>query len=95
MALEQVSAITKSTYLNTINGYVIQYNVSQDEGQNAQSVNGIINKANVSFGDITINSDGSKYINFKKGISDDDSKAIYEAVLSDASSIFAQRNTTE
>lgn len=95
MALEQVSAVTTSKYFNAVNDYSIQYNVTQDEGQNAQSVTGTIKKADVRFGSITVNADGSKYINFDKGVSDDDSKAIYEVVLSDASSIFAQRNTTE
>lgn len=93
--LEQVSAVTTSKYLNAVNDYNIQYMIVQDEGQNAQSVTGTIKKADVRFGSITVNADGSKYINFDKGVSDDDSKAIYEAVLSDASSIFAQRNTTE
>ena len=90
--LERVSAVTTSKYFNAVNDYNIQYTIVQDEGQNAKSVTGTVKKADVRFGDITVNADGSKYINFNKGISDDDSKAIYEAVLSDASVIFSQRN---
>lgn len=93
--LEQVSAVTTAKYFNAVNDYSIQYTIVQDEGHNAQAVTGTVKKADVHFGSITVNADGSKYINFDKGISDDDSKAIYEAVLQDASSIFAQRNTTE
>ena len=74
--LEQVSAVTTSKYFNAVNDYSIQYNVTQDEGQNAQSVTGTIKKADVRFGSITVNADGSKYINFDKAISDDDTKDI-------------------
>ena len=93
MALEQVSSVVKSTYLNTVAGYDIQYNVAQDEGQNVQSVMGTVKKADVVFGYITINADGRKSISFDKPISNADS--IYGAILSDTASIISQRNKTE
>lgn len=40
MALEQVSSVVKSTYLNNVAGYEIQYNIAQDEGQSVKSVTG-------------------------------------------------------
>ena len=95
MALEQVSSVVKSTYLNNVSGYDIQYNVAQDEGQNVTSIMGAIKKADVRFGYITINADGTKNISFDKPVSDEDSEAIYTAVLSDTKSIFEQRNKTE
>jgi hypothetical protein len=95
MGLEQISSVIKSTYLNTASGYEIQYNVNQDEGQNAKSVIGTIKKADVRFGYITINSDGTKNISFEKPISSDDSKTIYATVLTDAEAIFSQRKKTE
>lgn len=93
MALEQVSSVVKSTYLNNVAGYDIQYNVAQDEGQNVISITGTVKKADVRFGYITINADGTKNISFDRPISDDDSEAIYTAALSDTKSIFGQRNT--
>ncbi len=93
MALEQVSSVVKSTYLNNVAGYDIQYNVAQDEGQNVISITGTVKKADVRFGYITINADGTKNISFDRPISDDDSEAIYTAALSDTKSIFEQRNT--
>lgn len=95
MALEQVSSVVKSTYLNSIAGYEIQYNVAQDEGQSVKSVTGTVKKADVRFGYITINADGTKNISFDKPISDADSEAVYSAVLSDVKSIFEQRNKVE
>ena len=50
MALEQVSSVVKSTYLNNVAGYDIQYNVAQDEGQNVTSITGTVKKADVRFG---------------------------------------------
>lgn len=82
MALEQVSSVVKSTYLNNVAGYDIQYNVAQDEGQNVTSITGTVKKADVRFGYITINADGTKNISFDRPISDDDSEAIYTAALS-------------
>lgn len=95
MALEQVSSVVKSTYLNTVAGYDIQYNVAQDEGQNVQSVMGTVKKADIRFGYITINADGTKNVSFDKPISDEDSLAVYSAALADTKSIFEQRNKTE
>lgn len=95
MALEQVSSVVKSTYLNSISGYEIQYNIAQDEGKNVQSITGTIKKADVRFGYITINADGTKNISFDKPISDEDSEAIYRTALADAKSIFEQRNKVE
>lgn len=95
MALEQISSVVKSTYLNTVAGYDIQYNVAQDEGQNVQSVMGTVKKADIRFGYITINADGTKNVSFDKPISDEDSEAVYAAALADASVIFNQRNKTE
>lgn len=95
MALEQVSSVVKSTYLNTVSGYDIQYNVAQDEGQKVLSVTGTVKKADVRFGYIMINADGTKSISFDKPISDADSEAIYVATLADAKSIFEQRNKME
>lgn len=62
MALEQVSSVVKSTYLNNVAGYDIQYNVAQDEGQNVTSITGTVKKADIRFGYITINADGTKKI---------------------------------
>lgn len=94
MALEQVSSVVKSTYLNSVSGYEIQYNIAQDEGESVKSVTGTVKKADVRFGYITINADGTKNISFDKPISDEDSTAIYVAVLADAKLIFEQRNKT-
>ena len=44
MALEQVSSVVKSTYLNNVAGYDIQYNVAQDEGQNVTSITGTVKR---------------------------------------------------
>lgn len=95
MALEQVSSVVKSTYLNSVSGYEIQYNIAQDEGKNVQSITGTIKKADVRFGYITINADGTKNISFDKPISDEDSEAIYRTALADTKSIFEQRNKVE
>lgn len=94
MALEQVSSVIKSTYLNSVSGYEIQYNIAQDEGESVKSVTGTVKKADVRFGYITINADGTKDISFDKPISDEDSTAIYVSVLADAKLIFEQRNKT-
>lgn len=95
MALEQVSSVVKSTYLNTVAGYDIQYNVAQDEGETVKSVTGVVKKADVRFGYITINADGTKNVSFDKPIQDADSEAIYAAALADSKAIFDQRNKTE
>lgn len=95
MALEQVSSVVKSTYLNSVSGYDIQYNVAQDEGQKVMSVMGTVKKADIRFGYITINADGTKNVSFDKPISDADSEAVYKAALADAKAIFEQRNKTE
>lgn len=92
MALEQVSSVIKSTYLNNVAGYEIQYNIAQDEGQNVKSVTGTIRKADVRFGYININADGTLSISIDKPMPDEDSTAIYIAALADADSIFTQRN---
>lgn len=92
MALEQVSSVVKSTYLNNVAGYEVQYNITQDEGENVKSVTGTVKKADVRFGYIIINADGTKNISFDKPIPDADSEAIYTAALADAKSIFEQRN---
>lgn len=92
MALEQVSATVKSSYINEVSGYSIQYNVTQDEGQNAQIVTGFVKKADIRFGYVSIGADGTKNINFEKGISDEDSVSLYNAILADAKAIFAERN---
>lgn len=95
MALEQVSSVVKSTYLNSVSGYEIQYNVAQDEGENVKSVTGTVKKADIRFGYITINADGTKNLSFDKPISDSESEAVYSAVLSDSRQIFEQRNKVE
>lgn len=95
MALEQVSSVVKSTYLNSVSGYEIQYNVAQDEGENVKSVTGTVKKADIRFGYITINADGTKTVSFDKPISDSESEAVYSAVLSDSRQIFEQRNKVE
>lgn len=92
MALEQVSSVIKSTYLNNVSGYEIQYNISQDEGLEVKSVAGTVKKADVRFGYIYINADGTKNISFDRPIPDADSEAIYKAALSDVKDIFEQRN---
>ena len=92
MALEQVSSVVKSTYLNNVAGYEVQYNITQDEGENVKSVTGTVKKADVRFGYIIINADGTKNISFDKSIPDADSEAIYTAALADAKSIIEQRN---
>ena len=76
MALEQVSSVVKSTYLNNVAGYEVQYNITQDEGENVKSVTGTVKKADVRFGYIIINADGTKNISFDKSIPDADSEAI-------------------
>lgn len=95
MALEQVSSVVKSTYLNNVAGYEVQYNITQDEGENVKSVTGTVKKADVRFGYIIINADGTKNVSFDKPIQDADSEAIYTAVLADAKSIFEQRNKVD
>lgn len=95
MALEQVSSVVKSTYLNNVAGYEVQYNITQDEGENIKSVTGTVKKADVRFGYIIINVDGTKNISFDKPIPDADSEAIYAATLADSKIIFEQRNKTE
>lgn len=60
MALEQVSSVVKSTYLNNVAGYEVQYNITQDEGENVKSVTGTVKKADVRFGYIIINADGDQ-----------------------------------
>lgn len=95
MALEQVSSVVKSTYLDSVSGYEIQYNVAQDEGENVKSVTGTVKKADIRFGYITINADGTKTVSFDKPISDSESEAVYSAVLSDSRQIFEQRNKVE
>lgn len=95
MALEQVSSVVKSTYLNNVAGYEVQYNITQDEGENIKSVTGTVKKADVRFGYIIINVDGTKNISFDKPIPDADSEAIYAATLVDSKIIFEQRNKTE
>lgn len=95
MALEQVSSVVKSTYLNNVAGYEVQYNITQDEGENVKSVTGTVKKADVRFGYIIINADGTKNISFDKPIPNADSEAIYTAALADAKSIFEQRNKIE
>lgn len=95
MALEQVSSVVKSTYLNSVSGYDIMYNVAQDEGEKVLSVTGTVKKADIRFGYITINVDGTKTISFDKPVPDADSEAIYVAALADAKAIFEQRNKTE
>lgn len=92
MALEQVSSFIKSTYLNNVSGYELQYNITQDEGQHVKSVQATIKKGDVLFGYIYINADGTKNISFDRPIPDADSEAIYSAALADASQIFEQRN---
>ncbi|WFE84972.1 hypothetical protein [Parabacteroides chongii] len=92
MALEQVSSVVKSTYLNNVAGYEIQYNIAQDEGQSVKSVTGTIKKADVRFGYININVDGTLNISIDKPIPEEDSTAIYIAALADAKNIFTQRN---
>lgn len=92
MALEQVSSVVKSTYLNNVAGYEVQYNITQDEGENVKSVTGTVKKADVRFGYIAINADGTKNISFDRSIPDTDSEAIYSVVLADAAQIFEQRN---
>ena len=62
MALEQVSSVVKSTYLNNVAGYEVQYNITQDEGENVKSVTGTVKKADVRFGYIIINADGEPRI---------------------------------
>lgn len=74
MALEQVSSVVKSTYLNNVVGYEVQYNITQDEGENVKSVTGTVKKADVRFGYIIINADGTKNISFDKSIPDADSE---------------------
>lgn len=95
MALEQVSSVVKSTYLNSVGGYEIQYNVAQDEGECVKSVTGTVKKADIRFGYITVNADGTKTISFDKTISDSESEAVFSAVLSDSRQIFEQRNKVE
>lgn len=95
MALKQVSSVVKSTYLNNVAGYEVQYNITQDEGENVKSVTGTVKKADVRFGYIIINADGTKNISFDKPIPNADSEAIYTAALADAKSIFEQRNKIE
>lgn len=95
MALEQVSSVVKSTYLNSVSGYEIQYHVAQDEGESVKSVTGTVKKADIRFGYITVNADGTKIISFDKPIPDSESEAVYSAVLSDSRQIFEQRNKVE
>ena len=71
------------------------YNVAQDEGEKVLSVTGTVKKADIRFGYITINVDGTKTISFDKPVPDADSEAIYVAALADAKAIFEQRNKTE
>lgn len=92
MALKQVSSVVKSTYLNSVSGYDIMYNVAQDEGEKVLSVTGTVKNADIRFGYIAINVDGTKTISFDKPVPDADSEAIYTAALADAKSIFEQRN---
>ncbi len=92
MALEQVSSVVKSTYLNSVSGYDIMYNVAQDEGEKVLSVTGTVKKADIRFGYIAINVDGTKTISFDKPVPDADSEAIYVAALADAKAILEQRN---
>lgn len=92
MALEQISSVVKSTYLNNVSGYELQYNITQDEGQHVKSVQAAVKKGDVRFGYIYINADGTKNISFDRPIPDADSEAIYSAALADASQIFEQRN---
>lgn len=92
MALKQVSSVVKSTYLNSVSGYDIMYNVAQDEGEKVLSVTGTVKKADIHFGYIAINVDGTKTISFDKPVPDADSEAIYVAALADAKAIFEQRN---
>lgn len=92
MALEQISSIVKSTYLNNVAGYEIQYNIAHDEGQSVKSVTGSIKKADVRFGYVNVNADGTSNISFDKPVSEEDSAAIYIAALADAKNILTQRN---
>ena len=95
MALKQVSSVVICTYLNNVAGYEILYNIAQDEGRSVKSVTGTIKKADVRFGYININADGTLSISIDKPMSDEDSAAIYIAALADAKYIFEQRNKTE
>lgn len=92
MALQQIVATVKSSYINEVSGYTVEYNVTQDEGQNAKSVTGYIKKAGVRFGYISVDADGSKNINLEKGISDEDSVLLYSTIVTDVKAIFAERN---
>lgn len=92
MALKQVLSVVICTYLNNVAGYEIQYNIAQDEGRSVKSVTGTIKKADVQFGYININADGTLNISIDKSMSEEDSTAIYIAALADAKDIFTQRN---
>ena len=92
MALKQVSVKVNSNYINEVSGYTIEYNISQIEGYNAESVNGSIKKDGKRLGNIMVEANGAKNVYLEPGISDEDSILLYNTVVTDAKEMFAERN---
>lgn len=90
--LEKVSSTVRSQFTNTVNGYTLNYGVTQEEGQDAKSVNCAVRKSDQKAGFVTVNADGTRYVSFEKLTSDEDMVAILSTVAKDAATIFEQRN---
>lgn len=88
----KLSEVIRTAYSNSINGYDIKYNVTQNNGEQASIITGDISKGNVRSGNIYMKSDSSVSINFENNVTNTDKEAIFNVCMQDMESIFKDLN---
>lgn len=92
MALEITKAQTRLNYTNEVNGYGITYTAYQDDGAMVTDIQVTAKKGTDRLLNGTVFNGGRKSIIIENGVSDEDAKALLDAIIADTNNIFEQRN---
>lgn len=92
MAITKLSTVTRTSYSNNEGDYNISYNITQNNEEKAERINGDIKKGELRYGNVYALNDGSVSVNFNTGVSDEDKKTIFSTCVDDVKSIFDELN---
>ena len=92
MALQQVSSVENNAYSETVGNVIINYTANRDSGKPLSRVLAEIYIGGNYIGTSNIYYEGRKDFYIQKGISDEESIAVYQAIVNSSKSIFEELN---
>lgn len=92
MELQQVSSVENNAYTETVGNVIINYTANRDSGKPLNRILAEIYIGGNNVGASNIYSEGRKDYYIQKGLSDEESIAVYQAIVNSSKRIFEELN---